>query len=274
MSERELEAPEEVDLLVIGAGAGGMTAALKGALDGLSVLLCEKTEMVGGTTATSGGTVWIPGTALSREAGVLDTTAQAAEFLRHVVGNRGGDDLRAAFLATGPDAIAELQERTDVRFVAASAHPDYLDGSGSAYGGRALSPLPFDGRQLGADFARVRPPRDVFMGLGGMMVGRAELGALLKPFGSFSNFRTTLGIVLPYLCDRLVHRRGTRLLMGNALVGRLLISLRKCGVPIWFGSGLVDFLRSDGRVTGAVIETGDGLRTVHARLGVVLATGG
>ncbi|PKA42287.1 FAD-binding protein [Rhizobium sullae] len=274
MSELDHDAPEEVDLLVFGAGAGGMTAALKGALDGLSVLLCEKTDMVGGTTATSGGTVWIPGAVLSREAGVPDTTARAAEFLRHVEGNRGGDDLRTAFLETGPDAIAELQEKTDVQFVAASAHPDYLDGPGSAYGGRALSPLLFDGRQLGADFARVRPPRDVFMGLGGMMVGRAELGALLGPFKSLSNFRTTLGIVLPYFRDRLRHRRGTRLLMGNALVGRLLLSLRKRGVPIWFESRLVDFLQSDGRVTGAVIETGDGRRSVLARLGVVLATGG
>lgn len=184
----------EVDLLVIGAGAGGMTAALTGAIAGLDVLLCEKTGMAGGTTATSGGTAWIPGSDLSRKAGVPDRVEDAAAFLRHVVGNRGGDELREAFLASAPEAIAELEAKSEVRFVAAQAHPDYLDGPGSAYGGRALAPVEFDGTRLGADFARVRPPRDVFMGLGGMMVGRAELGALLDPLASRGNFRTAMNL--------------------------------------------------------------------------------
>jgi succinate dehydrogenase/fumarate reductase flavoprotein subunit len=265
---------EEVDLLVIGAGAGGMTAALSGAIAGLSVLLCEKTAMVGGTTSTSGGTTWIPGTELGARVGAPDRAEDAADFLRHVVGNRGGDDLRAAFLTSGAEAVADLERNSDVRFVAAAAHPDYLDGPGAAYGGRALAPLPFDGRILGRDFARVRPPRDVFMGLGGMMVGRAELGALLKPLASLANLKTTLGIVLPHLRDRLRQPRGTRLLMGNALVGRLFHSLRQRGVPVWFDSPLAELLREDGRVTGAVIRTPQGLRRVAARRGVVLATGG
>lgn len=264
----------EVDLLVIGGGAGGMTAALTGAIAGLSVLLCEKTDQVGGTTATSGGTAWMPGTELSRKAGVPDRAEDAATFLRHVVGNRGGDDLRAAFLASAADAVAELEAKSEVRFVAAAAHPDYLDGPGSAYGGRALAPVEFDGRRLGADFARVRPPRDVFMGLGGMMVGRVELGSLLKPFASRANLETTLRLVGRHARDRLSHSRGTRLLMGNALVARLFYSLRQRKVPVWFDSPLVDFIRTDGGVAGAVIGTPDGPRRVRARRGVVLATGG
>lgn len=264
----------EVDLLVFGAGAGGMTAALTGAIAGLDVLLCEKTDMVGGTTATSGGTTWVPGTAGAAAAGVPDRVEDAAGFLRHVVGERGGDALRAAFLASGAATIAELEANSEVRFAAAQAHPDYLDGPGQAYGGRALGPVEFDGRRLGADFARVRPPRDVFMGLGGMMVGRAELGALLKPFAAVSNLRTTLRLVLRQARDRLGHRRGTRLLMGNALVGRLLLSLRQRGVPIWFDSPLADFIREDGRVVGAIVRTPGGPRRVRARAGVVLATGG
>ncbi len=265
---------EEVDLLVFGAGVGGMTTALAGAINGLSVLLCEKTEMVGGTTATSGGTAWIPGTHLSEETGVPDRADDAADFLRHVVGNRGGDALRQAFLASGRDAVADLEAHSDVRFVAAAAHPDYLDGPGAAYGGRALAPVPFDGRRLGRDFDRVRPPRAVFMGLGGMMVGRAELGVLLKPFASLSNLRTTLGVVLPYVRDRLTRKRGTRLLMGNALVGQLLHSLRRRAVPIWFESPLSDFIREGDDVVGAVVGTPGGPRRVRARRGVVLATGG
>ncbi|MDD2867878.1 FAD-dependent oxidoreductase [Neomegalonema sp.] len=265
---------EEVDLLVIGAGAGGMTAALSGAIAGLKVLLCEKTDLVGGTTATSGGTTWAPGTELSRRAGVPDSAEDAAEFLRHVVGNRGGEDLRAAFLASSAEAIADLERNSEVRFVAATAHPDYLDGPGSAHGGRALAPVEFDGRLLGEDFRRVRPPRDVFMGLGGMMVGRAELGALLNPLASLANLKTTLRMVLRHFRDRIGHARGTRILMGNALVGRLFYSLRQKNVPIWFDSPLADFIRVEGEVVGAAIRTPQGLRRVRARRGVVLATGG
>lgn len=265
---------EEVDLLVIGAGAGGMTAALSAAIRGLRVILCEKTEMVGGTTATSGGTTWVPGTALSRKAGVPDRAEDAADFLRHVVGNRGGDALREAFLASGDAAISELEAQSEVRFVAAAAHPDYLDGPGSAYGGRALAPVAFDGSKLGEDFKRVRPPRAVFMGLGGMMVGRAELSALLNPFTSLANLKTTLGVVLPYFRDRLSHKRGTRLLMGNALVARLFYSLRQRQVPVWFNSPLADFIREGDRVIGAVVTTPEGPRRILARKGVVLATGG
>ena len=264
----------EVDLLVIGAGAGGMSAALTGAIAGLEVLLCEKTGMVGGTTATSGGTIWVPGNALGAAAGVPDRVEDAADFLRHVVGNRGGEDLRAAFLASGPEAIAEITANSEVRLVAAVAHPDYLDGPGAAFGGRALAPVEFDGRRLGPDFARVRPPRAVFMGLGGMMVGRAELGALLRPLAGAGNLRTTLRLVLRQARDRLRHRRGTRLLMGNALVGQLLLSLRQRQVPIWFDSPLLGFLREGGAVVGAVIGTAAGPRRVRARRGVVLATGG
>lgn len=265
---------ETVDLLVIGGGAGGMTAALSGAIAGMSVLLCEKTDMVGGTTATSGGTTWVPGSVHSRAAGVPDSAEDAARFLRHVVGNRGGDELRAAFLASGAEAIADLEKNSAVRFAASVAHPDYLDGPGAAFGGRALAPLEFDGRRLGADFARVRPPRDVFMGLGGMMVGRAELAALLKPFASTENFKTTIRMVLGHAKARLRHRRGTRLLMGNALVGRLYYSLLQRKVPVWFESPIVDFVREGERVVGAVISTPNGHRRVRARRGVVLATGG
>jgi succinate dehydrogenase/fumarate reductase flavoprotein subunit len=265
---------ESVDLLVLGAGAGGMTAALTGAIAGLSVLLCEKTDMVGGTSATSGGTAWVPGTALSAAAGVPDRIEDAERFLRHVVGNRGGDELRAAFLASGAAAIAELEANSEVRFAAATAHPDYLDGPGSAYGGRALAPLEFDGSRLGAAFARVRPPRDVFMGLGGMMVGRAELAALLRPFASAGNLRTTLRMLAGHARARLGHRRGTRLLMGNALVGRLYHSLRERGVPVWFESPIEELVRDGARVVGGVIATPGGRRRVRARRGVVLATGG
>lgn len=274
-AEKKPETVQEVDLLVCGAGAGGMTAALVAALEGLNVVLAEKTAQVGGTTSTSGGTTWVPGTHLSEQAGVPDSVDDARTFLESVVANRGGARLREAFLTSGRAAIEELDRKTDVKFVAAAAHPDYLDGPGSAYGGRALGPVMFDGKLLGReDFDRVRPPRREFMGLGGMMVGRNELGALLSPFASLANLRSTLGIVGGYVLDRARYWRGTRLLMGNALVARLLYSLRKAEVPVLFESGVRELMIEDGRVVGAVLEGPAGRRRIRARKGVVLATGG
>ncbi|MCP1196046.1 FAD-dependent oxidoreductase [Acetobacter senegalensis] len=264
----------KTDVLVIGAGAGGMSTALFAKRRGLDVILCEKTNMAGGITATSGGTVWAPGTALSKEVGPQDSIEDARRFLRSVVGDRGGDSLRDAFLEAAPAAIAELHDHTDVRFAAASAHPDYRDGPGGAWGGRALAPLPFDGRKLGKDFARVRPPRREFLAPGGMMVNRSELDSLLKPFSSIRNFYQTISLFLNLAKDRISWSRGTRLVMGNALVGRLLLSLRKKNIPVLYNWSLDDLIATGGTVTGARFSTPDGERTITARRAVVLATGG
>jgi succinate dehydrogenase/fumarate reductase flavoprotein subunit len=266
---------EEVDLLVFGAGAGGMTAALVAHHEGLKVLVCEKTEAVGGITSTSGGTTWVPGTALSVRDGVPDSVDDARRFLASVVGERGGDEAREAFLASGPEAIDELQRISDVKFVAAAAHPDYVSGPGAAYGGRALAPVAFDGRLLGDAFARVKPPRNEFMGLGGMMVARTDLDALLFPFASVKNFSRTLAVVGRYVVDRLRYPRGTHLVMGNALAARLFYSLRKQNVEVRFDTPLVELVIEQGKVTGAVVQQpGAGMKRIGARRGVVLATGG
>jgi succinate dehydrogenase/fumarate reductase flavoprotein subunit len=266
---------DEVDLLVIGAGAGGMTAALVGSLEGLRVLLCEKTAVVGGTTSTSGGTTWVPGSSQSVKAGVPDSAEDAARFLVSVVGERGGDAARAAFLETGPKALDYLEAKTEVQFIAAKAHPDYVaNHPGAAYGGRALAPAPFDGRKLGKDFDRVRPPRPEFMVLGGMMLNRTDIPHLLRPFASPKSFLHVARMLTRHGTDRLRYKRGANLVMGNALVGRLLYSLRKQRVPILFETALAELIREDGRVVGAMLDGKDGRRIVRARRGVVLATGG
>ncbi|MBO0367525.1 FAD-dependent oxidoreductase [Pseudomonas putida] len=265
---------QEVDLLAFGAGAAGMTSALMASHHGLDVLLCEKTAVVGGISATSGGTTWVPGTHQSQRAGVPDSAAEAATFLNAVVGQRGGEALREAFLASGPQAIDELERISEVKFVAAAAHPDYVSGPGAAFGGRALAPLAFDGRLLGKDFARVRPPRREFMGLGGMMVPRADLDALLSPFASMHHLTRTLSTVGRYCIDRLSYPRGTNLVMGNALVARLFYSLRQRKVALRFETPLHELIVENGHVMGAVVlHNGEAMR-IRARRGVVLATGG
>ncbi|NKC30497.1 FAD-dependent oxidoreductase [Falsiroseomonas selenitidurans] len=267
-----LEPGAAYDLVVLGAGGAGMAAALFAALDGLRVLLVERTEFLGGTTAFSAATTWIPNT---QHAGEGDSPAQAARFLDATVGNHAPAALRRAFLEAGPQAIARLEAETEVHFRARPLHPDYLqEAEGAVLRGRALEPLPFDGRRLGALFPLLRPPIPEFTILGGMMVDRDDIGHLLGLRRSWRSARHALGLLARHAADRLRHPRGTRLVMGNALVGRLLASLAQRGVDILTEAKTEEILRTAGRVSGLVIAQGALRRQVAARRGVVLATGG
>ncbi|WP_312016020.1 FAD-dependent oxidoreductase [Bradyrhizobium sp. JYMT SZCCT0428] len=274
MTGRQTEWDVETDLLVIGAGAAGMTAALVGALEGLKVILCEKSDMVGGTTATSAGTVWIPGSRQSEAAGVPDSVEAARTYLAAILGDDACDARLAAFLATGPAVLDYLQQKSSVAFVPPPVHPDYHAQPGAALGGRALGAVPFDGRKLGDDFARVRPPRREFMVLGGMMVGKTDIPSLLHPFRSWANFSNTARLLVRQALDRIKHPRGTWLIMGNALVARLLYSLKQYAVEIRYQTQLSQLIADDGRIIGAVFTTNDSEISIRARRGIVLAAGG
>jgi succinate dehydrogenase/fumarate reductase flavoprotein subunit len=264
----------EADLLVVGAGAAGMTAALVGALEGLKTVLWEKSDMVGGTTATSAGTVWIPGSRQSKTAGVPDSIESAKTYLAAILGEDANDDRLATYLATGPCVLDYLEERTSVAFIPPSVHPDYHALSGAAVGGRALGAVPFDGRKLGQDFARVKPPRRDFLVLGGMMVGKNDIPSLLHPFDSLENFTNAARLLARQARDRLNHQRGTRLIMGNALVARLLYSLNQLAVEVRYQTQLNELVGDGERIVGATFKTGNGDIAVRARKAVVLATGG
>jgi succinate dehydrogenase/fumarate reductase flavoprotein subunit len=265
---------EEVDLLVIGAGAAGMTAALVGSIEGLRTLVCEKTATVGGTTSTSAGTVWIPGSNQSRKAGIPDPMEDARRYLRAVVGTEGDNERLAAFLASGPLVLDYLETHTGVRFIPAQMHPDYRSEPGAARGGRALGAAPFDGRKLGADFDRVRAPRPEFLVLGGMMVGKADIPHLVAPFRSAAALFHVAHLLARQAMDRLRFSRGTRLVMGNALVARLFYSLRRRQVAIRFETQLSGLVVEGGRAIGARLKTPQGDCAIRATKGVVLATGG
>ena len=264
----------EVDVLIAGAGAAGMTAALVCALNGLDVLLCEKSSQVGGTTATSAGTIWVPRTKQAVDAGFKDDIAEARRYLDSIIG-AATDGRREAYLTTGPELVDYLARNSEVKFSLYAKHPDYLSNRpGTTLAGRALAPLPFDGRLLGADFALLRPPIGEFMALGGMMIGRDDIEPLSRPFESLANFRRVLSLLWRHATDRLRHRRGTRLLMGNALAARLFYSLRQRKVPIWLNASLRELTGTDGRITGATLSVDGETRHVTARRAVVLATGG
>jgi len=203
-------------------------------------------------------------------AGFPDSAAQAERYLDALVGEASARELRSRYLEAGPAAIDYFTAKSEVKFVSAGMHPDYRDLPGAASAGRALVPLPFDGRLLGADFPRLRAPIPEFLVLGGMMVGKPDIPVLTGAFRSAANLAAAGRLVLRYAVDRLKHERGTRLVMGNALVARLFYSLRKRGVRIEFEAPLRELIHQNGRIAGAIV----GAAQVRARKGVVLASGG
>jgi hypothetical protein len=260
------------DVVVIGAGAAGMSAALFSAIRGAKTLLVEKTGFVGGTSALSAGSIWIPNTRHASAVGATDSAANVEKYLQQIVGNHADVALRAAFLKAGPAAVEVLENHSEVKLRAYVRHPDYRSElEGAALAGRALEPLPFDGRLLGEAFKLVRPPLPEFTLLGGMMVDRTDIGHLLSSPRSVRSLWHSTKLFARYARDKASHGRGTRLVMGNALVGRLLYSLMRQGV----GTSLAKIIRDpDGPVTAARLTSEGVSREIGVNVALILAGGG
>ena len=272
-----LNADQPFDVVVIGAGGAGLSAALFAALDGARVLIVEHTQYVGGTTALSAGTTWVPGTQHAPKVNPSDTLQDAARYLDNAIGDRTPRTLRDAFLRHGFDAVQKLEAHTDVHYRPCPKHPDYIsDLGGSTLNGRALEPLPFDGRLLGELFALLRPPIPEFTVLGGMMVDRTDINHLLAMTKRMASFKHSLGIVLRHASDRLTYPRGTRLVMGNALIARLMYSLAQHkNVSLLMQTSLEQIERgADGAVNAVTLKQNGQRRSVRVAGGVILSSGG
>jgi succinate dehydrogenase/fumarate reductase flavoprotein subunit len=269
------EFDETFDVVVAGSGAGGMAAALVARHAGLAVLVLEKTDRFGGSTAVSGGAMWVPGNHHAAEVGPADSREAVMTYLRAVIGNRLHTDLVEAYLDNGPEMVAFMERETALQFNARAHSPDYqADLAGASMGGRTLDPAPFDGRELGDKVDLLRPPYDSFLAFGGMMVNRTDIDRLLGVARSFGNFAHATSLLVRYAKDRLRYRRGTRLLMGNALAGRLLKSALDRKIDLRNHATVEEILIEDGAVTGVRANIDGRQRLIAARRGVVLATGG
>lgn len=254
----------EYDVVVIGAGASGMTAALVAATEGARVLVLESTSHVGGTSARSSGTVWIP----------RDTEA-ASRYLDALVGGKADRSLRQAFLAAGPAMIAYLEKHAGFAFRPYEHHPDYRQElPGAALGARPLECPPFDGRALGTEFDKLAWPIPELMLFGGMMVTRGEASQLLRAGKSIDAALFGARLVARFLADRLRYRRGTRLVLGNALVARLFKNLLDRKVPVWLSARTDRLIAEGNEVRGAVVYRNAKQLHIRACKGLVLAGGG
>lgn len=265
----------EVDLLVIGSGAGAMTAAFTAADAGAEVLIVEKSARYGGTSATSGGGIWIPDSADARAKGHADDPEEALAYIKALI----GDDVPASkletYVASAHRMLGYLAERSEVQYTAYAYSDYHMDVAGARDGWRTHDPIPLMADRLGDDFAKMEPPHTLTLTFGRFTWTMAEAKLLLtmSPGAKSLLFR----LMLQYAFDlpwRFRTKRSRRLTGGNALIGRLKLSLDAKGVPIWLNTPMTELLTDKGRIAGAMVER-DGERVeIHARKGVVLATGG
>lgn len=266
---------EVVDLIVLGSGAAGFAAAATATRKGLKVLLVEKAARYGGTSAISGGAVWVHGTDQARAAGIEDSPEAMRRYLRKVIGPGYNAGLVDAYIERGHQALRWLEANTELKYALRPLSPDYYpDEEGATDRGRALEMLEYDGRRLGAHFKDLKMPPAGMLLFGGMMVNRVDIQHFLGFRRSPRSLLHCLKLMGRYAIDRASHPRGTRLTTGNALIARLATTAFADGLGLWLNSHAEELIVEDGAVRGALISREGRRHRVLSRGGVVCATGG
>lgn len=271
-----IEWDREVDVLVAGSGAGGMLSALVAAEHGADVVIIEKAGLWGGSSATSGAGIWIPGSDPARQAGFEDNLDDAFTYIRGLSSANVPEANIRAYVNNAAPMLRWLMQHTPITYLA-FPYPDYHaeNPGGSPTGFRTHMPLPLDGRALGRDVETLRPSSPAANLFGYLNWHFDETYILLyKQKGWFLHLLRSLA---RYWFDwpfRFKSRKDRRLTLGNALAGGLRMAVNKKGIPLWLNTPLVELVKVDGRVVGAVVEKDGGVLRIATRKGVVLAAGG
>lgn len=264
-----------VDVLVVGTGASGMSAAVTAAFHGLEVLVVEKEARYGGTTARSGGWLWIPGTRLATEQGIQEPPGAAKTYLRHEATTHFDEKRVDAFLENGPKAIDFFTQNTCVQFDMPAVFPDYhAEEYGGQPGGRSMVTRPFDGRELGQRIKDLAPPLPELTVFGMMLGSGPEIRHFMRAFKSLGSFIYVTKRLSRHFLDVVRYGRGLTLTNGNALAGRLAKAAMDQNIPVWLSSPVTQIMTEYDGVTGATVEHDGKPVLIHAKQGVVLACGG
>ena len=267
---------QEYDVVVVGSGAAGMVAALTAAHEGLSTVLIEKAAHFGGSTARSGGGVWIPNNEILKRDGVTDTPEAARRYLHGIIGDIVEPERIDAYLQRAPEMLSFVLRHTPLKMCWVPGYSDYYpESDGGRAGGRSIEPRPFDARKLGPDMAGLEPaygkvPLNVVV----MQQDYVRLNMLRRhPRGVLRSLRVAARTVW-------AKATGKNLVgMGRALIAPLRIGLREAGVPVQLNTALTDLYVEDGVVRGVYVR--DALspesaepQLIRARRGVILGCGG
>lgn len=264
----------EVDWLVAGAGAAGMTGAVAAHQLGGSVLVVEKEPVYGGTTAKSGGVAWIPGNHRQADVQVRDSTEEGYIYLKGLIGESVSDARIRAYAERGREMLQFMMQHSHVNYSALPHYMDYYEHlTGYKAGGRSMDNAPFNLQRLGPDAKTIRLGH--YDGLMPFNV-TVEEGQRLQAMDAGA-YLLGLRLVLRFLLDipgRIKRQRDNRLTLGPALVASLRLSLQDRNIPLWLGSPVQELLLDNGTVCGALVHHEGKTERIHARRGVLLATGG
>ena len=265
-----------VDLLVMGSGAAGMGAAVRGHDLGLDVLLVEKSELYGGNSAMSGGVCWVANNPGMAGEGIPDSDEEGFKYLKHITKGEVPDDRLWLYIRESKRVLAYLHDKTHVRYVPLAKYTDYYpEAPGGRDGGRSMDPLPFDGSKLREDLIRLRRPHPQSQILGKFGITAKEAQAAIGV-----GFTTMVFMAWQMFLYFLRHfkrkrwGRDTKLCAGNSLMGRLLLSLKDRNIRAWLNTSIQELVFEDGKAVGAVLNKEGEILRVKARRGVVLAAGG
>ncbi|MEV5534019.1 3-oxosteroid 1-dehydrogenase [Streptomyces prunicolor] len=259
------------DVVVIGSGAAGMTAALTAAKQGLSCVVVEKAPTFGGSAARSGAGIWIPNNPVILAAGVPDTLAKAATYLAAVVGSDVPADRQQSFLAHGPAMISFVMANSPLRFRWMEGYSDYYpELPGGLPNGRSIEPDQLDGNILGTELAHLNPP---YLAVpSGMVVFSADYKWLDLAAVSVKGAAVATECLARGTKAALLGQKP--LTMGQSLAAGLRAGLQSAQVPVWLNTPLTDLYLEGGAVTGAVVTRAGTPGLVRARRGVVVGSGG
>lgn len=264
---------DEADIVVIGSGAAGLSAAITARKLGLSVIVLEKSTYFGGTTAFSGGAPWIPDNHLMHTAGLKDSREAANDYLRHNLGEKYDNAIVDAYLTEAPKMLRFLEENSEVQFKPFML-PDYQSNLPGASKGRSLLTKEYDGRKLGEHLKLLRPPRKELVLFGTMQIEGADIHPMRKAFRTAAGFKIASRLFTKFLIFKLRYGRGTRLTSGNALAARLLHSAINAGATLYNETPAIELKTEEGAVRRVVVRHQGQDITVTARKGVILASGG
>jgi 3-oxosteroid 1-dehydrogenase len=262
-----------VDVLIVGSGGAGMTAALTAAASGLDVLMVEKSSQYGGSTALSGGGIWVPGAPSQRRAGYIPEPEGVVEYLRRITEGRVSEARIRQYVESAPKMLEFLEDQSNwLEFVWKPGYADYYpELPGGSELGSTINVPPIDLRKLGDDEQQLLRP--LALAPRGIWLGPKELRQFYRIRQSWAGKGVLLKLVARMVRARVFNERMAAI--GQSLVARLRLAMREHNIPLWLDSPMTELLTDvDGSVTGVVVERDGAKQRIAARAGVILASGG